>query len=120
MNTIIKTSLARDDRRVFTLSGNEVFSHDALGLCFEFPSPHKLLKINCGEVIGFQSTDLKVFCKIYYLIIVDITRTIVCFTLSSLVYFMNFYCYIFNFYCFDVVHVNTAVLLIWYPITVCT
>lgn len=89
-NTIIKTSLARDDRRVFTLSGNEVFSHDALGLCFEFPSPHSILKINRGEVIGFQSTDLKVFWKIYYLVIVDKTLTIVCFTLSSFIFYELF------------------------------
>lgn len=70
-STIIITTLARDDRRVLTLSGNEEFSHDALGLCFEFPSPHSPLRINRGEVIGFQSTDLKVFCKIYYLFTVD-------------------------------------------------
>lgn len=86
-NTIIKTTLARYDRRVFTLSGNEVLPHDALGLCFEFPSLHSLLKINRGEVIDFQSTDLKVFCKIYYLVIVAKTRTIVCFTLSSLIFY---------------------------------
>lgn len=70
-STIINTTLARDDRRELTLSGNEEFSYDALGLCFEFPSPYSPLRINRGEVIGFQSTDLKVFCKIYYLFIVD-------------------------------------------------
>lgn len=97
-----------------------MFSHDALGLCFEFPSPHSILKINHGEVIGFQSTDLKVFCKMYYLVIVDKTLTIVCFTLSSFIFMNFFYCYIFNFYCFDVVRVNTSVLLICYSVTVCT
>lgn len=101
----MNTTLARDDRRVLTLSGNEEFSHDALGLCFEFPSPHSPLRINRGEVIGFQSTDLKVFCKIYYLFIVDKFEQQMVLPYPTL-YFTNFYKL--HFYCFDVFCVHNA------------
>lgn len=72
---------------MFTLSGNEEFSHDARGLCFEFPSSHSLLKINRGEVIGFQPTHLKVFCKIYYLVTVDKILRSVCRALSVFTFY---------------------------------
>lgn len=90
---------------MLTLSGNEELSHDALGLCFEFPSPHSPLRINRGEVIGFQSTDLKVFWKIYYFFTVDKFEQQYVLPYSTL-YFMNRHKL--HFYCFDVFCVNKA------------